>query len=135
MIRTVARIYGIVFLLVGILGFVPALQQPADGPHVLIGTTVNLLGLFPVNSVHDIVHILIGLGGLLAAGSFGAARSYFRTVAVLYIVLVIFGIFPATNTLFGLAPLNGLDIGLHAVTGIIAAYFGWGVRGEVDATA
>ena len=134
MTRTAARIFGIIYLLVGILGLIPALQQPADGPHVLVGTTVNLLGLFPVNAVHDLVHVLIGIAGLVAAGSLGAARSYFRTLAVLYAVLALFGLIPATNTLFGLAPLTGLDVGLHALTAIVAAYFGWGVR-EVDAVA
>lgn len=135
MTRTVARVFGIVYLLVGVLGFIPALQQPAEGPHVLVGTTVNLLGLFPINAVHNLVHILIGLGGLVAAGSIAGARSYFRTLAVLYAVLAVFGVIPATNTLFGLAPLSGLDIGLHALTAIVAAYFGWGVRSEVDVTA
>lgn len=135
MTRTAARIFGIIYLLVGILGFIPALLQPADGPHVLIGTTVNLLGLFPVNAVHDLVHILIGFGGILAAASFAGARSYFRTIAVLYAVLAVFGIIPLTNTLFGLAPLTGLDVGLHALTAIVAAYFGWGARPEVDVTA
>lgn len=135
MIRNAARIFGIIYLLVGILGFVPALQSPADGPHVLIGTTVNLLGLFPVNAVHNLVHILIGLAGLLAAGSFGGARTYFRTLAVVYAVLAVFGLIPATNSLFGLAPLASNDIWLHALTAIAAAYFGWAAPVEVDATA
>ncbi|MDP9019157.1 MAG: DUF4383 domain-containing protein [Candidatus Eremiobacteraeota bacterium] len=121
---TAARIFGVIYLVVGGLGFVrmlsPALPDP---PHLVIGTTVFLFGLFAVNVVHNIIHIGIGLGGLLAGGQFGSARSYFRFVAVVYVLLVICGLIPLTNTFFGIAPLFGHDIWLHALTAIAAIYF------------
>lgn len=121
MTRTVARIYGIVFLLVGILGFVPGLAVPsADMPGMSM-----LLGIFPINALHNIVHIVIGLGGLLAAGSLPNARAYFKTIAVAYGLLTILGIVPVTSTVFGLVPIGGADIALHAAAAIVAAYFGW----------
>ncbi len=108
-------------MLVGILGFVPGLAQPsADMPGMSM-----LLGIFPINALHNIVHILIGIGGLATAGSFANARAYFKTIAVVYGLLTVLGLIPATSTVFGLVPIGGADVALHAVSAIIAAYFGW----------
>jgi hypothetical protein len=123
-----ALIFGIIYLVVGIAGFVPPLLQ-APGPEVpsLAIETLSgrLLGLFPVNLVHTLVHLGIGVWGLAAARSFGAAIAYARGLTVIYGVLAIMGLIPATNTLFGLAPLYGHDVWLHAGTALIAAYFGF----------
>jgi Domain of unknown function (DUF4383) len=114
MIGTMAKVFGVVFVLMGILGFIP--QATTDG---------MLLGLFPVNTVHNIVHLLLGLWGLAAGGAPGGAVGYFKGVAVIYGVLTVLGAIPATNTLFGLAPIHGNDIWLHAVLAGIAAYYGF----------
>ena len=122
-----ARIFGLAFLLVGILGFVPqVVQSSPDAAHIVIGTTVLLLGIFPVNILHNIVHILIGLWGLTSGGSYGGARSYFRGLAVFYALLVILGLIPLTNTFFAMIPIYGYDVWLHAAVAILAAYFGFG---------
>lgn len=121
MIRTAARIFGIIYLLVGILGFIPALAPPdATMPGMSM-----LLGLFPINAFHNVVHLVVGLVGLGIAGSLTNARAYFKALAVVYGLLTILGLIPATNTLWGLCPLQGWDIALHAVTAIAAIYFGW----------
>ncbi len=60
------------------------------------------------------------------AGSFSGAVSFARGLAILYAVLAVMGLIPGLNTMFGLAPLHGNDIWLHAGTALIAAYFGWG---------
>jgi fumarate reductase subunit D len=86
------------------------------------------LRLFPVNALHNIVHILFGAWGLFAAGTFSAARTYARVVAVAYALLTILGVIPATNTTFGLVPIYGHDIWLHALLATIAAYFGFAYR-------
>ena len=109
-----ARIFGAIFVLVGVLGFVPPLVP--DG---------HLLGLFPVNAVHNLVHIALGAWGLVAGASVAAALIYFRGIAVIYGLLAVLGIFPATNMLFGLAPIHGADVVLHAVLALAAAYFGF----------
>jgi hypothetical protein len=126
--RTFALVFGIVFLAIGIAGFIPALVEPhAGSPHQLAVTEGHgrLLGLFPVNLVHNIAHILFGLWGLLAYRSLGGAVTYFRAVAIGYGLLTILGLIPATNTLFGLMPIDGNDIWLHAVLALGGAYFGW----------
>lgn len=124
--RTFAMLFGIVFLAVGVLGFVPGMVQPLhDGHPDVTGNAGQLLGLFPVNELHNAVHILFGLWGLAASRSLGGSVAYARGVAVIYAVLTIAGLVPSLNTMFGLVPLYGNDIWLHAVLALVAAYFGW----------
>ena len=127
MVRTFALIFGIIYLLVGILGFIPGLStHPADAPHLTIESGHGyLLGFFPVNILHNIVHLVIGLAGLLASRSVSGARLYAKILAVAYILLAILGLIPATQTTFGLIPIHGNDVWLHALSGLIAAYFGF----------
>lgn len=94
-----------------------------------------LFGLFPVNVLHNLVHILFGAWGLVAARSLGAARTYARVVAIAYALLTIMGLIPATNTTFGLVPIYGHDVWLHALLAIVAAYFGFAYREPTAAPA
>jgi hypothetical protein len=113
MLTTFARVLGAIFIVVGLLGFVPALVPGG-----------NLLGLFPVNAVHNAVHIALGAWGVIAGASLAAALFYFRGIAILYGLIAVLGLIPATSTLFGLAPIHGADVVLHAVLALIAAYLG-----------
>ena len=127
--KTFALLFGIVFLAVGALGFVPSMvHAPAGGAHNVTMTQGygDLLGLFPVNLLHNIVHLLFGLWGVLASrGSLGGAKSYAKGVAIIYALLTVLGLVAATNTTFGLIPIYGNDVWLHAVLALVAAYFGW----------
>ena len=127
LVRRFALVAGLVYLAVGLLGFVPGLVQPPHAPRELIveGGYGRLLGIFPVNHVHNLVHLLIGAWGVVAYRSFGAARIFSKGLAGLYGVLAVLGLIPATETLFGLAPLYGHDVWLHAGTALLAAYFGF----------
>jgi hypothetical protein len=78
-----------------------------------------------VNTLHNLVHLLFGVWGVLAYASFDASRVYARVVAIAYAVLAIMGLFPHLNTVWGLIPIHGNDVWLHAVIAIAAAYFGW----------
>lgn len=129
MVRTFALLFGIVFLAVGVLGFF--MLNPAGPVHPNL--TMHhyegmLLGLFPVNLLHNVVHILFGIWGLLAYRSVGGSIGYFRAVAVIYALLTVLGLLPQTQTLFGLVPLHGNDVWLHALLAIVAAYFGFAHR-------
>jgi hypothetical protein len=135
-IQTFARIYGIAFLVVGAGGFIPGLTPPHDHPNLTLEAGSGLeLGLFPVNVLHNIVHIAFGAWGLAAARSFDAARLYARVVAIAYGLLTLMGLFPATNTTFGLVPIYGHDVWLHALLAGVAAYFGFAYRGARTAAA
>jgi hypothetical protein len=112
-------VFGIVFLLIGILGLVSTggMSMAADPAPAMI------LGLFPANLLHNIVHILFGVWGLWAARTFSGAKMYAQVGGVIYIVLAICGlVIPST---FGLLPNGGNDVWLHAVLGLVLAGVGF----------
>lgn len=136
-VRYFALAYGIVFLLVGAAGFVPGLvTHPAQDPNLAVEAGFGrLLNLFPVNMLHNLVHIVFGIWGLAAYRSLSGARVYARSVAVIYAVLAVMGLIPMLNTTFGLIPLYGHDVWLHILLAAVAAYFGWAtVRTDEPAT-
>ncbi len=124
--RSFALVFGIVFALVGVGGFLPFLVEPLHPGHPeVVGNGGQLLGLFPINLFHNLVHLLFGVWGLVASRSTGASITYARVVAVSYALLTVAGFVPDLNTLFGFVPLYGNDIWLHAALALVAAYFGW----------
>jgi uncharacterized protein DUF4383 len=129
MVRRVAMVFGIVFLLVGILGLVSpgGMSMGADPAPAMI------LGLFPVNLLHNIVHLLFGVWGLVASRSFAGAKQYAQIGGVIYIVLAICGL--VIPTTFGLLPNHGNDIWLHAVTGLVLAGVGFTAKEGMGAPA
>lgn len=128
LVQRFALIAGIIYAAAGVLGFIPALVTPpeAAAPLALEGMHGRLFGLFPINWVHNLVHLALGIWGLAAYKSFNSSVSFSRGLAVIYAIFAIMGLFPVLNTTFGLVPLYSHDIWLHAVTAGIAAYFGWG---------
>src|SRR5947208_2481488 len=137
-VRRFAMVFGVVFLLVGAMGFVPQLLWHPVGGHEGHAIRVNafegyLLGLFHVNVLHSLVHVLFGVMGIAMARSFDSARLYARIVAVGYGLLTIMGLIPGLDTVFGLIPIHGNDVWLHAAIALVAAYFGFaGARDTVD---
>jgi hypothetical protein len=132
-IRTFAPIYGLVFLAAGIAGFIPGLVTPHDAVEHQLAIEQgagDLLGLFPVNVLHNLVHVLFGVWGLAVYRNAQAAIAYARTVAAVYAVFVIMGFIPGLDTVFGLVPLHGNDIWLHALLAAVAGYFGFVRHGE-----
>lgn len=109
--RIYAIAFGLVYTLVGALGF-------AAAPGLATGTLI----VFPVNAIHNVVHLLVGL---LGVGAFMSGRTveYARFMAVLFAILTLSGFFP--QPLLGLVPLGGTDILLHAATAALAAAAGW----------
>ncbi|HYF41879.1 MAG TPA: DUF4383 domain-containing protein [Ramlibacter sp.] len=132
-LRRFALIFGIVFLLVGAAGFIPGLTQPHTHPDVMVTAGLGLvMGLFPVNVLHNIAHLLFGVWGLMASRSDGASRTYGKSVAIAYALLMVMGLISAMNlhTAFGFVPLYGHDIWLHALLAAVGAYFGFMHRQE-----
>jgi len=117
-----ALVFGIGFLLVAILGFVQGGMSMEDDP----GLAPKVLGLFPVNLLHNLVHLAFGIWGLAASRTHLAARAYCRIAAVIYLVLTVLG-FVAPNG-FGLVPLGGADTFLHLVLGVALAAVGFTAR-------
>ena len=135
--RNFALVIGIAFLAAGVLGFIPALVSPAPADAPGVGVTSfygYLLGLFPINLMHNLVHLAIGAWGIAAARSMTGARTYAKSLAIIYGILAVMGLIPALNTVFGLVPIHGHDVWLHAGTAIIAAYFGWVAAARTETT-
>lgn len=126
-VRLFALISGIVYVLVGVMGFIPGfVTSPVTAPDLAVDAGYGyLLGLFPINVLHNIVHLAVGFWGLLSYRSYSGSRNYSKGLAIFYGILAIMGFFPILGTTFGLIPIFGHDIWLHALTALIAAYFGF----------
>ena len=132
--RKFALWFGIAYLAAGVLGFVPAALRPMpDSDLAITAFSGLLLGLFPVNVLHSLVHIATGAWGVAASRSYGGARAWCKAVAVIFGVVAVMGLIPDFNTMFGMMPIHGHDVWLHGGFATLAAYFGW-ARGT-DAVA
>jgi Domain of unknown function (DUF4383) len=127
--RRFAMVLGVVFVLIAVLAFVPGINQMdhTDDPSLAVGGPGHgyLLGLFHVNVLHNVVHLLFGVMGIAMARSASSAVLYARIVAVAYGLLAVMGLVPGLNTLFGLVPIHGADVLLHLLIAAAAAYFGF----------
>jgi len=124
-----ARVLGVLALLAGGLGFLPAVAPPPpiDAPVVTLSQHYGLLAtMFPVNVATSGLAIFFGLWGLLASLNFAAAVNYCRWLMWVNLGGVAFGMLPITNTFFGIAPLYGHDIWLHLVITFVALFAGYG---------
>jgi hypothetical protein len=125
---TFALAAGIVYLVLGILGLVPAalVPPPIDAPPTKFAVLYGyLLGLFPVNILHTGMNLVVGALGLAAWSGRINATMYARALAWFFGVLAVMGMLPMLNTTFGLMPLHAHNIWLHAITALGAAYVGW----------
>lgn len=127
MVQIVALVFGAIYLLVGVLGLIPFF----GGSYTQ--TDNNLLGLVPINLVHNIVHLVIGLAGVAAAATVAASRRYNQIFGVVLLALGVVGIFVSNP--FDLVPIGGFDIVIHLATGAVLAYFGFASAPAVGRTA
>ena len=126
--RKFALVWGILFLVIFASGVIPGMLQPphANDPGLAMDEMYGrALGLFPVNLLHDGVHLIFGVWGLLASRSWDGAKTYAKATAIIYAVFAIMGLVPGLNTTFGLVPLFSHDVWLHIVLAAGAAYFGF----------
>ncbi len=110
---------GAVFLLVGILGFVPGVTGNYDQLH-LAGhhSEAMLLGLFQVSALHNVVHLLFGVAGIVLAKTASGARSFLLYGGIIYLVLFIYGLVIPQDTAGNFVPVNGADNVLHLLLGV-----------------
>jgi hypothetical protein len=115
-VQNVARLVGIVFLLVGIAGFIPGITTNLYDGLEFAGNDGNaeLLGIFKVSVLHNIVHGLFGLAGLALAATPGGARTYLVGGGAIYVALWLLGILGGADWI----PSNTADDWLHLVLGV-----------------
>jgi len=124
--RLAATVVAVVFVLVGILGFIPGATTEYDG-MTFAGheSTAMLLGIFHVSILHNIVHLLFGVVGLVMARTAAGATSFLIGGGVVYLVLWIYGLVIDHDSAANFVPVNGADNWLHLILAI--AMIGLGV--------
>ena len=122
LVQRFAQVFGAIYLLVGIMGFIPPLLAAKTPDSSFMGL---LIGLFFVNWLHSLAHLLIGVAGLATYRNLEAAKAYALTIGVVYAALFVLGLIFGVTFLGGLLPLNGWDHVLHILTAVVAfgAYF------------
>ncbi|TQM31026.1 DUF4383 domain-containing protein [Nocardia bhagyanarayanae] len=118
-VRIAAFAVGAVFLLVGILGFIPGVTTDYDsldwaGHH----SQAKLFGIFQVSILHNIVHLAFGVAGLLASRAANAAAGFLVGGGAIYLVLWLYGLIVDEASDANFVPLNTADNWLHFGLGV-----------------
>jgi hypothetical protein len=110
----IAMVFGAVFLLIGVLGFVPAAAP--DG---------MLLGIFHINTAHNLVHLVSAAAALACAKSAVNARLYFKVFGVVYALVAVLGFFTGHGHIMGIVANNMADNLLHVLIAGVSLYLGF----------
>lgn len=118
-IQIAALAVGAVFLLVGILGFIPGVT----GNYAALGAAgpaseALLLGIFQVSILHNIVHLLFGVAGIAMSRTATQARNFLVGGGVVYLILWLYGLLVPHDSAANFVPVNGADNWLHLVLGL-----------------
>jgi hypothetical protein len=116
---TLAALVGAVFLLVGVLGFIPGVTTDYGtmrfaGHH----SEAKLFGVFQVSVLRNIVHLLFGVAGLALARTVAGARAFLLGGGAIYLVLWLYGTIINLDSGANFVPFNGADNWLHLGLGI-----------------
>ncbi len=112
-------IAGAVFLLVGILGFIPGITTNyGDMKFAGHESEAELLGIFQVSILHNIVHLAFGILGILASRSWDLSRNFLIGGGAIYLVLWIYGLLIDKESGANFVPINTADNWLHFVLGV-----------------
>lgn len=132
-VQNIARRVGIVFLLVGIAGFIPGVTTNLYDGLEFAGDdgTAELLGLFQVSVLHNIVHGLFGIAGLALAATANGARTYLIGGGAIYLVLFLLGIVGGGDWI----PVNDADNWLHLGLGVGMVALGYLTTRESTVTS
>ena len=122
MLQTLTLLFGIVFLAVGILGFIPGITTHyGDLSFAGDDSASKLLGIFQVSVLHNLIHVLFGLVGLWAARGFDSSRIYMLGGGIIYLTLFVLGLFDGLNWV----PANNADDWLHLALGVVMVGIGY----------
>jgi hypothetical protein len=124
MVKTLAILFGLIFLVVGILGFVPAATHEVNGMPML-------LGVFHVNTAHNIVHLASGAVFLLCgmAGA-GPSRAFFKIFGIVYALVAVLGFYYGDAPLLGVISSSMNNTWLHVGLAAAMLLIGFGAPKE-----
>ncbi|MDQ0749615.1 hypothetical protein QF034_003846 [Streptomyces africanus] len=119
-VQRAAQLVGVVFLVVGVLGFIPGVTTDYGSMEIASHESgAELLGLFQVSVLHNLVHLVYGLLGLVLAGTATGAYSYLLVGGAVYLVLWVYGLSVGHDSDANFVPLNSADDWLHFALGIL----------------
>lgn len=114
-----AGVVGATFLLVGVLGFIPGIVTDYDTLEFSGHEShAELLGIFQVSVLHNIVHLIFGVAGVLATRTGAAARGFLLGAGVIYLLLWVYGMVIDKADDANFVPVNAADDWLHFVLGL-----------------
>jgi len=123
-LKTIAVIFGVIFVAVGALGWIPAVNPGG-----------KLLGLFDVNVAHNLVHLATGIVAIVVGMiSDKASKLFFQVFGVIYALVAVLGFVSGDQPLLGIVNNNAADTWLHVVIAVVALYVGFGMKTEASAT-
>lgn len=123
MLKKAAITFGVIFVLIGLLGFIPVFTP-----------NNHLLGIFHVNGVHNLIHLLSGIAALVAGSSSeSASRTYFRVFGVIYALVTLLGLMEGDGAILGIVANNTADVLLHLAIAGSALYLGFARKDPVIA--
>ncbi|MFG3497668.1 DUF4383 domain-containing protein [Streptomyces sp. NPDC047928] len=118
-VQQAALLVGAVFLLVGVLGFIPGITTDYDTMEFAEHhSEAKLLGVFQVSILHNIVHLLFGLAGVVMARAASSARTFLVAGGVIYLALWIYGLIIDLDSAANFVPVNTADNWLHFGLGV-----------------
>ena len=116
--RLYASVVGAVLVIAGIIGFFYNAHFGSGSDVFGNDTSVKVFGVFAVNGWHNVVHLVTGAVGLLAAGY--AARAYALGVGAVYIVIAVWGfIIGSGDSILSIVPVNTADNAFHLLLGVL----------------
>lgn len=117
--QNLALLVGVVFLAVGVLGFIPGITSHySDLSFAGHNSEAKLLGIFQVSILHNIVHLLFGVAGVALARSLSGAKTYLVGGGIVYLALFVYGLVVDQGSSANFVPVNNADNVLHLGLGI-----------------
>jgi len=118
-LQTAALVVGLVFLLIGVLGFIPGITANYDMLQAAGHESgAKLFGVFQVSVLHNIIHLLFGVAGVLLARTWSGARGFLIWGGIIYLVILVYGLVVDQASGANFVPINTADNWLHLVLGV-----------------
>src|SRR5919197_5162308 len=131
-VQSVAMLVGVVFLLVGILGFIPGITSNYDDLNFAgHNSDAQLLGIFDTSILHNIVHLLFGVAGITLSKTWDGARTFLIGGGLIYLVLFVYGAIWHGEKGSNWIPVNWADNVLHLAVGAGMVVLGVALGREV----
>ncbi|MBA3365491.1 MAG: DUF4383 domain-containing protein [Actinobacteria bacterium] len=117
-LQRAAQLFGIIFLIVGIAGFIPGITTDYDELTAFDHEGAQVLGFIGVNILENIVHLLYGVAGLALARTWDGSRNYFIGGGLIYLVLWLYGLVIDKDSSANFLGMNSASDWLHFVLGV-----------------